>query len=99
MSEEEKAHENEVFDQKLDVEELDAVSGGDMWPFIYGEKDSNKQYCTQFEHRPMYGPDGNQFPHCAATVEKDSGCCRNDGCYKWTVVYVGMRTECGRAWE
>jgi len=97
MSEQEKQQEEQVFAQKLNVDELDA-SGGNLFQWMtYGSKDDNESNCTEYWHRPMYG--GNGFPNCAATVEADSNCKRNDGCYNDTVVYDGMTTDCGRTWR
>ena len=95
MSEEEKHHEEEVFGRKLDVTELDA-SGG-FHDITYGELDDDRNNCVRYWHRQVYG--GNGFPNCAATVGADSSCWRNDGCYNGTVVYDGMRTDCGRTWR
>ena len=97
MSEEEKKQEEEVFNQKLELNELEA-SGG-HYDYVYGKTDADEDNCVQYWHRPIYGLDGNSFPNCAATVEADSNCYRNDGCHNTTVVYDGKRTECGRTWQ
>ena len=72
--------------------ELEA-SGG-FHDITYGELDDDRDNCVRYWHRQIYG--GNGFPNCAATVGADSSCWRNDGCYNGTVVYDGMRTDCGR---
>lgn len=100
MSEEEKTREEEVFRQKLELEELDAASGGDFLKIGCFESsncaDNTQMNCSQEYYRRIY--EGG-FPHCAATVEEGSNCYSNDACYTWSVVYLTMKTECGRAWQ
>jgi len=99
MSEEEKQHEEEVFDQKLELDELSAAGGyTDPKDSIWGAYDADTHNCVQHHHRPLYGPDGNSFPNCAATVEDGSNCMRNDGCRESTVVYDG-KVDCWRSWR
>ncbi len=98
MSEQEKKQEERVFDQELSIEDLDAAAGG---MFSCGETSycgdtALAEGCTDANHRPIYGPDGNQFPFCAATVEADSMCWSNDGCRYTSVIYDGMHS-CNRA--
>lgn len=101
MSEQEKKQEEQVFDQELSVEDLDAAAGGvtpscgDAAYMSCGAM-ADRAGCTDANRRPIYGPDGNQFPFCAATVEEDSMCWSNDGCKYTAVVYEGMRS-CSRA--
>ncbi len=99
MTAEEQKREEEVFGQRLEVDELDASGGASGFDVFYGDIDDDRSNCTQFWHRRIYGADGNSFPNCAATVGDDSNCYRNDGCYSDTVVYDGMRTDCGRTWR
>ena len=89
MSEERKAKENEVFDQELSVEDLDAAAGGAG----SGEEDPNN--CIVCDKRNIYG--GNGFPNCAATVEDDSWCGDNDACLMSAVDYQGMK-HCPISW-
>ncbi|MEE1158444.1 MAG: hypothetical protein UHS51_03395 [Atopobiaceae bacterium] len=100
MSDEQKAKENEVFDQELSMGDLDATAGGGvpgMKELFGGDRDyNNLDNCTNHEKRPIYG--GNGFPNCAATVEDGSWCKRNDACYGCAVDYRG-RTECKKAWR
>ena len=100
MSEQEKKQEETVFDQKLDLDELNATSGGNCAMYgtegWYGTKDADQANCSGFWHRPLYG--GGGFPNCAATVEDGSNCWRNDGCREDTVVYDG-KTDCWRSWR
>lgn len=80
--------EKEVFDQELSSEELKKVAGGG--------RDDNGSNCTQYHTRPIgYG---SSFPNCAATVEADSWCGKNDACFHEAVKYMGMRT-CDRSWK
>lgn len=101
MSEQVKKQEEQVFNQQLDLDELDAAAGGKGCAMFgtegwYGERDGDLSNCVQHHHRPLYG--GNGFPNCVATVEDGSNCRRNDGCYSTTIVYDGI-TECGRSWR
>jgi len=98
MSEEEKKQEEQVFNQKLSAEDLDAAAGGfmDCGETSYCGDSRISIGCSDANRRPMYGPDGNQFPFCAATVEEGSCCWSNDGCKYTSVVYEGMRS-CDRA--
>ena len=91
MSENEKAKENEVFDQHLSLDDLDAAAGGSF--FQTADRDSEN--CTETEHRPIYG--GKGFPNCAATVEDGSWCGTNDACRVDAIVYRDMGS-CAKAW-
>lgn len=80
--------EPQIMDQELDLNELEAVAGGDSCD----DDDSNKDHCTQ-QLRRCLDTDG-----CAATVENKynrynqkyiaSTCSLNDGCGMYAVVYV-----------
>jgi len=101
MSDEQKAQEAEVFDQKLSMDELDAAAGGKysyvgqvLWG--NGEPDADPNNCTEDHKRPMYG--GGGFPNCAATVEDGSHCATNDACYSGAVSYQGLN-DCAKAWR
>ena len=98
MSEEEKKQEEQVFNQKLSSEDLEATVGGSMYcgETSYCGDSRISIGCSDANRRPMYGPDGNQFPFCAATVEEGSMCFTNDGCRHDAVIYNGMRS-CDRA--
>ena len=80
----------EVFEQKVNDDELENVSGG------YEIKDSDSNNCTRYHTREIYG--GNGYPNCAASVEDGSLCSTNDACYKVAVEYKGM-TDCAKAWK
>ena len=94
MSDEQKAMENEVFDQELSLDDLDAAAGGD-W-LNGGPKDYETWDCINHVRRDMYGAGG--FPNCAATVEDGSHCASNDACYSKAVDYQGL-TDCAKAWR
>jgi hypothetical protein len=108
MSDGQKERENEVFNQRLSVEDLDAVSGGTDNPWYYClapyalapdmQRDDNTTNCANFHHRPLYG--GN-FPNCAATVEDGSWCGDNDACLKSAVLYRSSMVDpnCVKAWH
>ena len=95
--------EKEVFEQEINKEELENVTGGDKDTFVcsvnqnfnagYGSSNEN---CVTNHERNIYG--GNGFPNCGATVEDSSWCGSNDACNSDAVVYKGM-TECGKAWK
>lgn len=89
MSEKEK----KVFNQEVNEEELDRVSGG----FLANEN------CVETDTRSIYvryTNDGvwSDFPNCAATVEDGSLCDTNDACMAWAVKYLDKK-KCMRAWE
>ena len=98
MSEQEKNQEEQVFNQELSMEDLDAASGGfmDCGETSYCGNTQLDVGCNDANHRPIYGPSGNQFPFCSATVEADSMCWSNDGCRYTSVIYDGMQS-CKRA--
>ena len=107
MSDDQKAREEEVFDQELSLDELDAAAGGthDDCGGIgrslgcrngYVVRDSDQNNCTKDHYRQIYG--GGGFPNCAATVEDGSWCGTNDACYDKAVEYQG-RTDCKKAWR
>ena len=100
MSDEQKAREDEVFNQELSADDLDAAAGGGI-PGLRellggGVRDRDTNNCTIYHKRPLYG--GNGFPNCAATVEDGSWCKSNDACYNQAVEYQG-RTDCKKAWR
>lgn len=107
MSDDQKAREEEVFDQELSLDELDAAAGGgdadglaeffDALGKVLsgGKKDADTNNCTHHDYRQIYG--GGGFPNCA-TVEDGSRCERNDACYSTAVDYQGM-TDCAKAWR
>ena len=108
MSEEQKAREEEVFDQELSLNDLDAAAGGssESWrecggkTFLYfrgGPIDDDTSNCVMHEKRNIYG--GNGFPNCAATVEDGSHCANNDACYTTAVEYHPSLTDCKKAWH
>lgn len=80
----------EVFEQEIDNDELENVSGG------YEIKDSDENNCTRYHIRNIYA--GSGFPNCAAGVEDGSLCSTNDACYKVAVKYKEM-TDCSKAWR
>lgn len=102
MTNEQKQREDEVFDQALSVEDLDAVSGGT------NEEDrqaASIENCVELDRRLIYG--GGGFPNCAATVEDGSMCHRNDACYTYAVRYADVSRWndfakddlCAKAWR
>ena len=106
MSDEQKARENEVFDQDLSIEDLDAAAGGDCGTFARalgnGERDSDEDNCVKDHFRNIYG--GGGFPNCAATVGDGSQCDANDACWSSAVAYRGMvggctLNDCKKAWR
>jgi len=106
MSDEQKAHEGEVFDQALSMDELDAVAGGGTAPCSRmtadGDNwDSNWANCVSDHYKHIYG--GGGFPNCAATVEDGSLCHKNDACKMFAVVYEDIRGDqsdnCSKAWH
>ena len=106
MPEEQKAREEEVFDQELSVDDLDAAAGGtydcggveaSMDDEAAGRgQDANTFDCVQLHKRLIYA--GSGFPNCAATVEDGSWCDRNDACYGKAIDYQGM-AHCKKAWD
>ena len=104
MSEEQRAHENEVFDQEVSLDELEAVAGGydcsaesRILPWTLDDQwDADKDNCVQDHYRQIYG--GNGFPNCAATVEDGSWCGTNDACNNNAIDYKGMN-DCSKAWR
>ena len=78
--------EQEIFNQEISEEELNAVSGVDYMLV---------KRCVQSWDRPIY--EGG-FPNCAATVEDGSHCGKNDACYRDAVVYKGLK-DCYKAWK
>ncbi|MEE1158961.1 MAG: hypothetical protein UHS51_06015 [Atopobiaceae bacterium] len=93
MSDEQKATENEVFNQEISMDDLDAVAGGF---FSLYDTDADTSNCFDADTRPIYG--GGGFPNCAGTVEDGSWCGTNDACIKMAVDYKGM-TDCKIAWR
>ena len=100
MSDEQKAKEAEVFDQKLSVEDLDAAAGGgsdckDV--SVCGA--ASEANCVKILNRDIRG--GGGFPNCAATVEDGSWCGHNDACYNLAVKYHNFKSGswCSKAWE
>ena len=83
--------EPQIMDQELDLDELEAVAGGNACD----DDDSDKDNCTQQLRRCL------DTKGCAATVENkinsyeeryiDSFCSLNDGCGKAAVVYVDIQ--------
>ena len=83
---------SEILDQELDIEELEAVSGGNC-----NLKDQEKdQNCCVKDHYRTFWKDG-----CAATVkiskncsidnlEPDGYCANNDACAIWAVRYTDL---------
>ena len=99
MSEEQKAKEDEVFDQELSLDDLDAAAGGSgdcNEPSVCGQPSYDS--CTRNHYRQIYG--GGGFPNCAATVEDGSWCGENDACNECAIEYKGFRSSsCEKAWE
>ncbi len=104
MSDEQKAREDEVFDQELSLDDLDAAAGGidcgdlsRILPWQLDDQwDADKDNCTRDHYRQVYG--GSGFPNCAATVEDGSWCGTNDACKKNAIEYKGMG-DCSKAWR
>ena len=61
-----------IDEQELDMDALDTVSGG-SWYNPYDWGGEERDYLTQM---------------CAATVEVNSCCSSNDGCFVWSVRYA-----------
>ena len=100
MSEEQKAREDEVFNQELSLEDLDAAAGGRVLHHKDNRiKEADLHNCIERHCRPIYGPDGNSFPYCAATVEDGSWCDSNDACYTDQSVRYEGRKDCAKAWR
>ena len=106
MSDEQKAREEEVFDQGLSLDDLDAAAGGNEsagWvgglyhALSGGPKDEDRNNCVNHDYRQIYG--GGGFPHCAATVEDGSHCANNDACYSTAVEYHPSLTDRKKAWH
>ena len=95
--------EKEVFEQEIDKEELENVTGGDKDTFVCSvnqnfnvDGSSSNTNCVKDHERNIY--EGSGFPNCAATVEDSSWCGTNDACHSDAVVYKGMN-DCGKAWR
>lgn len=93
MSDQEKAIENEVFDQELSMADLDAAAGG----VATDDEVFSSKNCRSNHERDIYGKDG--FPNCARTVEDGSHCGSTDACYQDAVLYLGMGISCSKAWR
>jgi hypothetical protein len=89
MSKTEKLNEEQVFKQEISDDELEAVSGGDA------DDEENKENCIYHLWRNIYR---NGFPNCAATVEDESWCDKNDACYSQSIDYENM-SKCTKAWK
>ena len=77
MSEEKK---NEILQEKLDAEELEAVSGGANF-----RSDNAK-------HDGPGGCSSNYYKQkCSATVEEGSHCWRDDFCFHWSENYTELK--------
>ena len=97
MSEEQKAKEDEVFDQELSLDDLDAAAGGSgdcNEPSVCGQPSYDS--CTRNHNRQIYG--GGGFPNCAATVEDGSWCKSSDACYNEAIDYKDT-SSCSKAWR
>ena len=84
--------EQEIFNQELSQDELDAITGG---------TDRDAYNCIQSWIRDIYGNrelNIYNFPNCAATVEDGSHCDTNDACWTFAVDYKNMK-ECRKAWR
>ena len=106
MSDEQKAREDEVFNQELSMEDLDAAAGGQRdcteYMFAYQKKDFDRSNCVVNYQRQIYG--GNGFPNCAATVENGSHYVDNDACFEHAIQYQGFTggchtSDCRKAWR
>ena len=89
---------SEILDQELDIEELEAVSGGDC-SLRKQEKDLN---CCVKDHYRTYLKDG-----CAGTIQvtvktnkanhtryiTNSACLNNDRCSYWAVDYTDLEYD------
>ena len=99
MSDEQRANEDEVFDQELSMEDLDAAAGGAVdcnEPSACG--DASRSSCARNHYRNIYG--GGGFPNCAATVEDGSWCSDNDACYECAIEYKNISSSsCDKAWR
>ena len=97
MSEEQKSHEDEVFDQEVSIDDLDAAGGT-----VFLTPDDDKNNCVRADYRDIYG--GKGFPNCAATVEEGSHCGTNDACIADAINYTGFKStgyfdRCLKAWR
>ena len=107
MSDEQKATENEVFNQELSMDDLDAAAGGfygaaaAMQAGLDAAKDDDRSNCDNYDIRQIYG--GGGFPNCAATVEDGSWCVTNDACRSQAVEYKDIKgnqsDNCKKAWH
>ena len=102
MTDEQKAKENEVFNQELSIDDLDAAAGGEyneLGKALFGAEkhDDDIENCVEDHRRQIYG--GGGFPNCAATVEDGSHCGTNDACYGSAIVYKGTGSSCPKAWK
>ena len=115
MSDEQKAKENEVFDQELSLEDLDAATGG-AGANAHSEDCLNLSKCGKHnlyfnggkfdadtsncvKHENRNIYGGNGFPNCAATVGDGSRCANKDACYSMSVTYRGNLDSCSKAWR
>lgn len=114
MSDEQKARENEVFDQELSMDDLDAVAGGDALKDIGATIVPGVEKVAGAIAEALRGPDEDQsnctkyqkrpmyggggFPNCVATVEDGSHCGTNDAYYDEAVDYQGL-IDCAKAWR
>ena len=83
--------EPQIMDQELDLDELEAVAGGDC---SLRDQEADQNRCVK-DHERWYFRDG-----CAATVEvqelafgqlsSQGTCSNNDNCHTWAVVYNMM---------
>ena len=93
--------EEEVFDQELSMDELDAAAGGYAKPCAALGWDDNRDDCVENHYRLIYG--GGGFPNCAATVEDGSWCGTNDACRSQAVEYKDIKgnqsDNCKKAWH
>ena len=81
--------ENEVLEQELSPDEMEAAAGGD--DFTKDGCDACALYCSKYHYRPIYAG-------CAATVEDGSLCNTNDACWSMAVQYSEMK-DCQKAWH
>ena len=84
MSEEKK---NEILEEKLDAEELDAVSGG-----RYGHRcpKGTGKSTDDYQVKDQHGNCSSTYwkEKCSATVEHGSHCWSDDKCEHWSVKYT-----------
>ena len=84
--------EPQIMEQELDLDELEAVAGGNACD----DEDADKDNCIQQLRRPLYSDPYGRVINCAATVETslgcnnwiDSTCSLNDGCSEHAVIYI-----------